>query len=66
MIRPVDADDFRVNGDNANDYSNLVENGLIRVTLPLVRIVSSNGRVVDRGFVRDDERAAFLAYLRKL
>ncbi|HWO02158.1 MAG TPA: hypothetical protein VNS63_23125 [Blastocatellia bacterium] len=35
LFRPVDADDFRVNGDNANDFSNLVENGLIRVTMPL-------------------------------
>ena len=35
LFRPVDADDFRVNGDNASDFSNLVENGLIRVTLPL-------------------------------
>ena len=32
---PVDADDFRVNGDNASDFSNLVENGLVRVTMPL-------------------------------
>ena len=31
----MDADDFRVNGDNAIDFSNLVENGLVRVTLPL-------------------------------
>ncbi len=35
LFRPVDADDFRVNGDSANDFSNLVENGLIRVTMPL-------------------------------
>ena len=28
--------------------------------------LSSNGLVVDRGFVREDERAALLAYLRKL
>ena len=35
LFRPVDADDFRVNGDNANDFSNLVENGLVRVTMPL-------------------------------
>jgi hypothetical protein len=35
LFRPVDADDFRVNGENATDYSNLVENGLIRVTMPL-------------------------------
>ena len=35
LFRPVDADDFRVNGDNASDFSNLVENGLVRVTMPL-------------------------------
>ena len=29
-------------------------------------ILSSNGLVVDRGFVTADERAALLAYLRKL
>ncbi|MEP6820248.1 MAG: hypothetical protein ABJA18_11990, partial [bacterium] len=29
------ADDFRINGDNAIDFSNLVENGLIRITMPL-------------------------------
>ena len=29
-------------------------------------IVSSNGLVVDRGFVAPEERAALLAYLRKL
>ena len=35
LFRPVDADDFRLNGDNASDFSNLVENGLVRVTMPL-------------------------------
>ena len=35
LFRPVDADDFRVNGNNARDFSNLVENGLVRVTMPL-------------------------------
>ena len=35
LFRPVDADDFRVNGESASDYSNLVDNGLVRVTLPL-------------------------------
>lgn len=35
LFRPIDADDFRVNGENASDYSNLVENGLVRVTMPL-------------------------------
>jgi cytochrome c peroxidase len=35
LFRPIDADDFRVNGDRANDFSNLVQNGLVRVTMPL-------------------------------
>src|SRR6476619_4287464 len=35
LFRPVDADDFRTNGDSASDFSNLVENGLVRVTMPL-------------------------------
>jgi len=43
LFRPVDADDFRVNGDKASDFSNLVENGLVRVTMPL----PANVRLVD-------------------
>jgi hypothetical protein len=43
LFRPVDADDFRGNGENASDFSNLVENGLVRVTLPL----PPNVRLVD-------------------
>ncbi len=42
LFRPVDADDFREHGDAANDYSNLVENGLVRVTMalpPNVRLI---------------------------
>lgn len=35
LFRPVDADDFRINGNDAIDFSNLIENGLIRVTMPL-------------------------------
>src|SRR5437762_1876990 len=35
LFRPVDADDFRMNGENASDFSNLVDNALVRVTLPL-------------------------------
>jgi cytochrome c peroxidase len=35
LFRPVDADDFRVNGDAASDFRNLRHNGLIRITLPL-------------------------------
>ena len=43
LFRPVDADDFRVNGENASDFSNLVENGLVRVTMPL----PPNVRLID-------------------
>jgi cytochrome c peroxidase len=39
LFRPIDADDFRENGANASDYSNLVDNGLVRVTMPLPRNV---------------------------
>jgi cytochrome c peroxidase len=35
LFRPIDADDFRINGDAANDFRNLRENGLVRITLPL-------------------------------
>jgi len=43
LFRPVDADDFRVNGGGASDYSNLLQNGLVRVTMPL----PANVRLVD-------------------
>jgi hypothetical protein len=35
LFRPIDADDFRINGDAASDFSNLRQNGLIRVTFDL-------------------------------
>jgi cytochrome c peroxidase len=35
LFRPVDADDFRINGDNARDFSNLRQNGLVRITFQL-------------------------------
>ena len=35
LFRPIDADDFRVNGDDAADFGNLRRNGLVRITLPL-------------------------------
>ncbi len=43
LFRPVDADDFRINGDSASDFSNLRENGLIRITFAL----PANIRLVD-------------------
>jgi cytochrome c peroxidase len=35
LFRPIDADDFRSNGENASDFSNLRQNGLVRVVYPL-------------------------------
>src|SRR5205085_2675140 len=43
LFLPIDADDFRTNGDNARDFSNLRENGLVRVVLPL----PSNIKLID-------------------
>jgi cytochrome c peroxidase len=35
LFRPIDADDFRINGEQAGDFSNLRQNGLVRIALPL-------------------------------
>jgi cytochrome c peroxidase len=35
LFRPIDADDLRTNGDAASDFSNLRENGLVRISFPL-------------------------------
>ncbi|HET7695449.1 MAG TPA: hypothetical protein VFK57_07055 [Vicinamibacterales bacterium] len=43
LFRPIDADDFRVNGDAARDYTTLREHALIRITLPL----PPNMRLID-------------------
>ena len=43
LFLPIDADDFRIHGAEAGDFSNLLENGLVRVTLPL----PANIRLVD-------------------
>ena len=43
LFRPIDADDFRTNGAQANDFSNLRQNGLIRVVMPL----PSNVKLID-------------------
>jgi cytochrome c peroxidase len=42
LFRPIDADDYRINGEQASDYSNLRQNGLIRIVLalpPNIRLV---------------------------
>ena len=43
LFLPIDADDFRTNGDNASDFSNLRQNGLVRISLPL----PANIRLID-------------------
>lgn len=44
LFRPLDADDFAINGSSANDFQNLRVNGLIRIRMPLpdnIRLVDS-------------------------
>jgi cytochrome c peroxidase len=43
LFRPVDADDFHVNGNRAGDFRNLRENGLVRVEFAL----PANFRLID-------------------
>jgi cytochrome c peroxidase len=43
LFRPIDADDFRSHGEHASDFSNLRQNGLIRVVMPL----PPNVRLID-------------------
>jgi cytochrome c peroxidase len=45
LFRPIDANDFRTNGAAARDFTNLTQNGLIRVTIPL----PANVRLLDCG-----------------
>ena len=35
LFRAIDADDFRINGAAARDFTNLTQNGLVRVTIQL-------------------------------
>ena len=43
LFRPIDADDFRTNGEDASDFTNLRVNGLVRIVFPL----PPNVRLVD-------------------
>ena len=43
LFRPIDADDFRIHGAVASDFTTLRRNGLIRITLPL----PSNVKLID-------------------
>jgi cytochrome c peroxidase len=45
LFRAIDADDFRTNGAAAHDFTNLTQNGLIRVTIPL----PANVKLLDCG-----------------
>lgn len=45
LFNPIDADDFRINGMAANDYTNLRQRGLIRVSIPL----PANVKLLDCG-----------------
>ncbi|MDB4959942.1 MAG: hypothetical protein JWO36_7511 [Myxococcales bacterium] len=35
LFLPIDADDFRVNGDAASNFTNLRQRGLVRISIPL-------------------------------
>ena len=39
LFRPIDADDFRTNGEHASDFSNLRQNGLVRISFPLPQFI---------------------------
>ena len=43
LFRPIDADDFRINGEQASDYGNLRQNGLVRIVFAL----PPNMRLID-------------------
>ena len=45
LFRPIDADDFRIRGASASDYTTLRRNGLIRISLPL----PANVKLIDPG-----------------
>jgi hypothetical protein len=56
LFNPIDADDFRVNGAKAKVFGNLVDNGLVRVTLPLppnIRLVDPATNAVSSETVAD-------------
>jgi cytochrome c peroxidase len=60
LFRPIDADDFRTNGDHASDFSNLRQNGLIRVVIPLpvnIRLIDPATNLPSNEMVADVWRA---------
>ena len=60
LFRPIDADDFRTNGQNASDFTNLRQNGLIRIVLPLppnIRLIDPATNLPSGEMVADVWRA---------
>jgi hypothetical protein len=56
LFRPIDADDFRINGQAASDFSTLRNHGLIRISLPLpstIRLVDPVTNEVSNETVAD-------------
>ena len=55
LFRPIDADDFRINGQAASDYSNLRQNALVRITFPLPPnmwlVDPATGQITSQSFV---------------
>jgi cytochrome c peroxidase len=54
LFRPIDADDFRINGAAASDFGTLRRQGLIRITLPLpanVKLLDAAGTPTAETFV---------------
>jgi len=45
LFRAIDANDFRINGAAAHNFTNLTQNGLVRVTIPL----PANVKLLDCG-----------------
>ena len=55
LFLPIDADDFRIHGERASDFSNLRRNALIRITFPLppnIRLIRSRYQPADDRDVR--------------
>jgi cytochrome c peroxidase len=49
LFRPIDADDFRTNGENASDFTTLRQHGLIRIEMPLpsgIRLIDPETKLV--------------------
>ena len=53
LFRPIDADDFRTNGDSAADFSNLRQNGLVRIVFPLPAAIEARRSGDQRRLERD-------------